>query len=250
MIIAGKTDRGKVRQTNQDDYAAGQLPGGAAYAVVCDGMGGANGGNVASSTAVKVVSDAIVEEYSEKLDPQGIKKLIALAVGRANTAVYEMSREKPELFGMGTTVVAAVVSGGFVTVAHAGDSRAYLMNGGMEKLTRDHSIVQEMLENGRITQDEALTHPQKNIITRALGVEESLDIDFCVSPFGEGSALIICTDGLTNLIADDTIRSVVTEAPPEQCAETLVGMANDNGGSDNITVVVICNAQSGGEIDG
>jgi PPM family protein phosphatase len=250
MIIAGKTDRGKVRVTNQDDFAVGYLPGSAVYAVVCDGMGGANGGNVASSTAVRIISKEIAGGYNESLDDEGIKKLLMLAVGKANNAVFEMSRKDHSLLGMGTTVVAAVASGGSVSVAHAGDSRAYLIDDGIKQLTRDHSIVQEMLENGKITQDEALIHPQKNIITRALGVEESLDIDFKMVQFGADGAVLICTDGLTNLITDEALQITVKESNKEQCAEKLVNMANDNGGSDNITVVVIYNAQTGGEIDG
>lgn len=250
MIIAGKTDQGKVRKTNQDDYAAGTLPGGAAFAVVCDGMGGANGGNVASSTAVGIIRDSIKKEYNENFDDDSIKNLITLAVGRANTSVFEMSRNDQSLMGMGTTVVAAIAAKGFLVVAHAGDSRAYLIGSSgdsAKQLTRDHSIVQEMVESGKITPDEALIHPQKNIITRALGVEESLDIDFSKMPFGDGSTLLICTDGLSNLVTDDVIGSVVNGAAPDQCVERLVDMANDNGGNDNITVVVIRNAQIGGE---
>ncbi len=125
-----------------------------------------------------------------------------------------------------------------------------MIDDGIKQLTRDHSIVQEMLENGKITQDEALIHPQKNIITRALGVEESLDIDFKMVQFGADGAVLICTDGLTNLITDEALQITVKESNKEQCAEKLVNMANDNGGSDNITVVVIYNAQTGGEIDG
>jgi len=250
MIIAGKTDKGLVRGTNQDDFAAGMLPGGAAYAVVCDGMGGANGGNVASSTAVEIISKEIVSGYDENFDGDGIKKLIESAMFRANTEVFEKSRKDPLLFGMGTTVVAAVMSGGFVTVANAGDSRAYLIGDGIRQLTHDHSIVQEMLENGKITSDEAITHPQKNIITRALGVEENLDIDFNRMELADGNAVVLCTDGLTNLVADEVILSAVKEKRPAGCAEELVKMANDNGGNDNITVVVIYNVQTGGKIDG
>lgn len=250
MFIAGKTDKGMVRLSNQDDFAAGKLADGACFAVVCDGMGGANGGNVASSTAVETIKKKITEGYSDGLDSDGIGKLVAAAIKEANTAVFEQSRKDQSLLGMGTTVVAAVIKDGFATIAHAGDSRAYLIDDGIRQLTRDHSIVQEMLESGKITKEEAMTHPQKNIITRALGVEQSLDIDFCSFKFSGSSAILICTDGLTNQIDDSQLETVVKTVPPEQCAEKLVGMANEHGGSDNITVVVIYNAQSGGAIDG
>lgn len=248
MIIAGKTDRGKVRRTNQDDFAQGKLPGEASYSVVCDGMGGANGGNIASSTAVGIISDAILNGYSPSLDINGIKSLLADSINKANTVVYEMARKDPSLFGMGTTVVVCVAVNSGVIIAHAGDSRAYLIKNGIKLLTRDHSIVQDMVENGKITPEEALVHPQKNIITRALGVEESLQIDFCFTELDSGATVLLCTDGLTNLVSDDTIESVVTSNEPEKCIEQLVNMANQNGGNDNITVVVICNALTGSDI--
>jgi protein phosphatase len=250
MIVSGKTDRGKVRNTNQDDFVVGNLPGGASYAVVCDGMGGANGGNVASSTAAGIISECIVKGFSPTLGMQDIKELLASAISRANKAVFEMSRKDTSLFGMGTTVVACIAGGQSLTIAHAGDSRAYIVDGKIRQLTRDHSVVQEMLENGKITTDEALSHPQKNIITRALGVEESLDIDFNVLDFAPCTAVLICTDGLTNLVDDETIETVIKVMAPEECTERLVNMANENGGSDNITVVVIYNALTGSDING
>lgn len=248
MIFAGKTDRGKVRKTNQDDFAAGKLPQNAAYAVVCDGMGGANGGNIASSTAVGIISEAIKEGYSPGMNPEEIRGLLSVSIRKANTSVYEMSRKELSLYGMGTTVVACIAARGLIHVAHAGDSRAYLIKDDIIKLTRDHSIVQDMIENGKITPEEALTHPQKNIITRALGVEESLDIDFGVFDFDTDAAVLLCSDGLTNLVDDNAIQSIVKGAAPEEITEKLVTMANQNGGNDNITVVVICNALTGSEI--
>lgn len=250
MIIAGKTDTGKVRKTNQDDYAAGKLPGGASYAVVCDGMGGANGGNVASSTAVKIISESILSGFTPSLDDEKIHDLIENSIQKANTEVFEMAKNDQSLFGMGTTVVACVAENGNITVAHAGDSRAYILNKEFVRLTRDHSMVQEMLENGKITPEEALIHPQKNIITRALGVEENLDIDFSVLKFEEGDSALLCTDGLTNLVSDKVLESVARASSPKECADKLVDLANENGGSDNITVVVIYNALTGSDIDG
>lgn len=250
MLISGKTDKGIVRATNQDDFAAGSLPGGAAYAVVCDGMGGANGGNIASQTAVKIINREIRANFSENLSDVEIKRLVEKAASAANAEVYKMSNEDTELSGMGTTLVVVIATPKFFITANAGDSRAYLLNEGIRQITHDHSVVQEMVENGKITSDEALTHPQKNIITRALGVEETLELDFTKNDFTFGESLLICTDGLTNMVDNETIMTTVKDSVPKESSEKLIALANENGGSDNITVVVICNDLSGGEIDG
>lgn len=257
MLISGKTDRGIVRSTNQDDFKIGNLPGGAVYAVVCDGMGGANGGNIASSTAVKTIEREIVAGFSEELvkssDETAIKLLIDKAVKIANKEVYDLSCLETDLSGMGTTVVVCVCSPEFIVCANAGDSRAYLIGKCYEQITHDHSIVQEMVENGKITSDEALTHPQKNIITRALGVENDLELDFTKLAFQNGETLLICTDGLTNMVEDKTIEEVIRKEKPEICTEKLVELANQEGGNDNITVVIINNENNvviGGEING
>ncbi|HEX2937647.1 MAG TPA: Stp1/IreP family PP2C-type Ser/Thr phosphatase [Ruminiclostridium sp.] len=250
MIFSGKTDRGKVRKSNQDDFAVGELSGGAVFAVVCDGMGGANGGNIASSSAVKIISENLKQGFDASLKPENIKLLIIDSINMANDVVFEKSRNDTALFGMGTTVVVMIAASGKAFIAHAGDSRAYLINDEIKKLTRDHSIVQEMLENGKITPEEALVHPQKNIITRALGVEGCLNIDYCVQNFNPGCSVLICTDGLTNLVSDSEIYDVIKHEEPEQSVNRLIDMANLSGGSDNITVVIIHNAQTGSEING
>lgn len=250
MIFSGQTDMGKVRKSNQDDFAVSALTGGAVFAVVCDGMGGANGGNIASSTAVKVISEGITSGYNTNLGQDGIKVLIMDSIKKANDAVFEKAHTDPMLFGMGTTIVVVIADGDKVFVAHAGDSRAYLVGGGIQRLTRDHSIVQEMLENGKITEEEALVHPQKNIITRALGVEKKLDIDYIVHDFKVDDTVVICTDGLTNFVADDEIKAVVMQEAPERGVKKLIDMANSGGGSDNITVVIIRNTHVGSESNG
>ncbi|MBQ1211675.1 MAG: serine/threonine-protein phosphatase, partial [Clostridia bacterium] len=140
------------------------------FAVVCDGMGGANGGNVASSLAVKIITNRIVEGYRENMSIQSIHYMLESAIAAANVLVYDTAVADPELHGMGTTVVAIVVSGTEAVVAHIGDSRAYLLADDLRQITRDHSVVWEMVEKGEITEDEARVHPNKNIITRALGV--------------------------------------------------------------------------------
>ena len=185
MKIVAKTDIGLQRESNQDSYAAGELPGAVAWAVVCDGMGGAAGGNFASSTAVKVISERITSSYRDGMSASSIRNMLTSAIAAANISVYDMSKADPELTGMGTTVVVAIVVDNNVFIAHAGDSRAYILSdGSLNQLTKDHSIVQEMIDNGTLTPDEAKIDPRKNIITRALGVDYELRIDFDIADIG------------------------------------------------------------------
>lgn len=240
MKIVAKTDTGKVRSSNQDSYAAGELPNGVAWAVVCDGMGGVAGGNVASTTAVKIISEQITSKYRAGMSSNSIRNMLFTAITAANISVYEIGCSNEELFGMGTTVVACVLSDNEAYIAHAGDSRAYILRkNALEQLTRDHSMVQDLVETGKITADEAKIHPRKNIITRALGVDEDIKIDFCVEPLDENEALLICTDGLTNYVDIEEIKTITATGSFYDYAERLVKKANENGGGDNITVVAL-----------
>ncbi len=240
MRIVAKTDIGKKRSSNQDSYAAGELSGGVAWAVVCDGMGGVAGGNVASSTAVKIISEQITSSYRVGMSPKSIKNMLVSAINAANISVYDISRANSELEGMGTTVVCAVVTDGVAYIAHAGDSRAYLLSqGGFSQLTRDHSVVQQMVETGEITPLEAKNHPRKNIITRALGVEAEIKVDYCDTELSDNDILLICTDGLTNYVDEKDFTKIIENNSYYEVADLLVNKANDNGGGDNITVVAI-----------
>ena len=240
MKIVAKTDIGLQRESNQDSYAAGELPGSVALAVVCDGRGGAAGGNYASSTAVKVISERITSSYRAGMSASSIRNMLTSAIAAANISVYDMSKADPELTGMGTTVVVAIVVDNNVFIAHAGDSRAYILsNGSLNQLTKDHSIVQEMIDHGTLTPDEAKVHPRKNIITRALGVDYELRIDFDIADIGENDVLILCTDGLTNFVEPQEIYELTDDGKFYEYAERLVDRANSNGGGDNITVVTV-----------
>ncbi len=240
MKIVAKTDIGLIRDSNQDSYAAGELPGAVAWAVVCDGMGGAAGGNLASSTAVKIISDRITSLYREGMSASSIRNMFESAIAAANISVYDMSKANLELEGMGTTVVVTIVVDNTVYVAHAGDSRAYTFSEkSLNQLTKDHSIVQEMVDYGKLTPDEALNDPRKNIITRALGVDADLRIDFNIVDINDDDILLLCTDGLTNYVDNDMICEIIGEGEFDDYAEKLVKRANDNGGGDNITVVAI-----------
>lgn len=240
MKIVAKTDKGKIRESNQDAYAVGELPGEVAWAVVCDGMGGAAGGNIASKLAVKVISDKITSCYNEKMRDSSIKNLLDSAITAANIEVYDMADSHSELKGMGTTVVCAVVKQDTVYIAHAGDSRAYVAGEeGVVQLTTDHSFVQDLVDRGKITAEEAEHHPNKNLITRAVGVDKRIEVDFDQFDLNENETLILCTDGLSNYVSTDDILNDVKDGQYYAFADRLVKRANNNGGGDNITVVAI-----------
>lgn len=242
MKIVAKTDKGIVRESNQDAYAVGEFPEEVAWAVVCDGMGGAAGGNIASALAVKVISDKINASYRPNMKDSSIKNMLDSALVAANIEVYDLADAKPDLHGMGTTVVCAIVRDGYAYIAHAGDSRAYIFNGKeLKQVTTDHSLVQDLVNKGQITQQEAENHPNKNLITRAIGVDKSIDIDFDEITLSNDEILILCTDGLSNYVSNDEMISEVNDGRYYAFADRLVKKANNNGGGDNITVVAIAN---------
>ncbi len=238
MKIAARTDKGLVRDNNQDSYAAGELAGGAIFAIVCDGMGGAAEGAFASAEAVKVIREKITAHYYEGMSDISVKGLLISALEQANTRVYELSLTDEKYNGMGTTVVAALATDSFVYYAHAGDSRAYrIACDGVTQLTNDHSVVQRMIENGEITAQEAADHPSKHIITRALGADEVIKIDFGQETFEDDEVYILCSDGLTNYSKPEDLAEFTRDGRYFEYADRLVNLANQNGGGDNITVV-------------
>ena len=202
-------------------------------------MGGAAGGNIASALAVKVISDKINASYRESMKDSSIKNMLHSALTAANMEVYDMAYANPDLSGMGTTVVCAIVKNGKAFIAHAGDSRAYIYDGALNQITIDHSVVQRLLDSGQITKEEAEHHPYKNRITRAIGVDKSIEIDFDEIELGDDKVLILCTDGLSNYVTDDEMINEVQDGKYYAFADRLVRKANNNGGGDNITVVAI-----------
>ena len=242
MKIVAKTDKGLIRSSNQDAYAVGELPGEVAWAVVCDGMGGEAGGNIASALAVKVISEKITSAYNEKMRDASIKNLLDSAICAANIEVYDMAYSRPDLQGMGTTVVAVIVRDKTAFIAHAGDSRAYIVSGDtIQQITTDHSLVQNMVDRGEITAEQAQHHPKKNLITRAVGVEKRIDIDFSEIDLNDNETLILCTDGLSNFVTNKEMIDDIKDGQYYAFADRLVKRANKNGGGDNITVVAIAN---------
>ena len=244
MRVDFATDIGAVRSSNQDACKCGIFPGGSAWAVVCDGMGGANGGNVASAIAVEQTERLLLNRFKEDMSQGNIKSMIVNAVLRANTAIYERAAMNAELRGMGTTIVLMLAVGKRLHIAHVGDSRAYLKDkDGIRQLTMDHSYVQDLVNFGQITKEEARTHPRRNIITRVLGVHDNVNVDYAVWDFNAGDIAIACTDGLTNYVDEDLLEEYIDryEGNGEALINELIQFAVDNGGSDNITIAVVNN---------
>ena len=240
MQIHAKTDRGLKRAQNQDAFNFGVVGSNAAWAVVCDGMGGSAAGNVASAGATEVFSTAMAENFKPTTEPATAQRLMVRAIDSANAAVFKAAEQKQELEGMGTTVVACTVINGSVSIANVGDSRAYLLrNGTVTQLTTDHSVVQSMLENGQLTADEAKNHPNKNIITRAVGVAPDVTVDLYSCELQQQDILLLCTHGLTNCVSPQQLAEFAESAPPEQLPEQLIAAALQAGGPDNITAVIL-----------
>lgn len=240
LKLVARTDVGLVRDNNQDSYAVCELENGAVLAVVCDGMGGAAEGALASSEAVRVIKERITERYYSGMSDISVKSLLVSAVESANKFIYDLSLTDSKYEGMGTTVVAVLAADSYVYIVHAGDSRAYkLSEGNLTQLTRDHSVVQRMLENGEITAEEAIDHPSKHIITRALGVDGEIRTDFCQENLDENDLIILCSDGLSNYVTAEDILRISSNENFYEFADKLVNLANQNGGADNITVVAV-----------
>lgn len=240
MIIYGASDIGRVRSSNQDSFITGKMSDSVGFAVVCDGMGGANGGNIASEIATNVISEHIKSAYRDNMSSNSIRYLLMSAVIAANAEIYDRAQEDETLLGMGTTVVAVVVVDNLAHIVHVGDSRAYIVSpNNIEQITHDHSVVQSMLDNGEITEQEARKHPNRNVITRALGVRDKVDVDYDEILLSEDDILLICTDGLTNFVEDKKIAKIIKKNKISEYPNVLIDTANNNGGGDNITVVTL-----------
>lgn len=225
-----RTDVGKVRGGNEDSYVA-QAP----LFAVADGMGGHRAGDVASATAVDVITQRAPDASVDS--PESLSTLLR----QANRAIWEKARSDPSLKGMGTTCTLILIDGDHAELAHVGDSRAYLLRDGhLEQLTEDHTLVGRMVKEGRLRQEEAERHPQRSIITRALGVDSDVEVDVQRLDLRVGDRLLLNSDGLTGMLDADAVESVLNdEADPQAAADKLVSLANDAGGEDNITVVVV-----------
>ncbi len=241
MIFCGKSDVGKRRANNQDNFNITVLNDGAVLLTVCDGMGGAKGGNVASQIACSVYTEYVQKSYIS--DAQQVISLLRSAVAAANTAVYEAAMADEALKGMGTTLVSALVtSDGHLYAINVGDSRLYVLSDGViQQVTRDHSYVQYLVDMGQITIKEAQNASIRNIIIRSVGNEPETNPDIFTMELEPHSYLLLCSDGLTNCVTNEVLAQTVsaeTDNDLDACAERLITLANDGGGIDNITVIL------------
>lgn len=239
MNALGKTDVGLRRHENQDTFAVETI-GKSVAAVVCDGMGGAEGGQIASTLAVETFLKELRALLREDMSVEQLRELASFCVAQANTAVYERALED-DCRGMGTTLVSAVAGEKGTVVCNVGDSRAYLIRDGeITRITHDHSVVQTLVESGNITAEEARTHPNRNLITRALGTEEVTQCDAFEVAFQRGDKLLLCTDGLVVTATDEDIcRAVCSGKSSEQDLDELIALAKAQGAPDNVTVVLV-----------
>ena len=243
MKAFGCTDVGKVRPVNEDNYCIYEDI--FKLYIVADGMGGHKGGDVASSLAIEYIKEHLIKFIEIEMEPRDIEGIIFESFNRANTEVYNKSLNEEDCNGMGTTVTLALTINEKVYIGHVGDSRAYLYSKGeIKQITEDHSLVAELVKNGSITAREARRHPQKNIITRALGTEKNIKVDIFSLDLIEQDIIILCTDGLSNYIDEIEIKSIIDKfgVKNESCQE-LVYLANKKGGCDNITIIIVKNTQ-------
>lgn len=236
MLAFGKTDTGKVRTTNQDTIflsvtPVGKLPN---LFIVADGMGGHKAGDVASKSAVDTVIEAIKECTLEA--PVSI---LDNAINMANKKLLELSTGNEDLEGMGTTLVIVTIEEEAAYIGNIGDSRLYIIDDEIEQITRDHSFVEEMVNLGKLDKDSARTHIRKNVLTRALGVDLKTGADFFEIQCTKGMKFLLCSDGLTNMIEDKDIKNIVLNTKTEDTAGKLIDIANENGGTDNISSIII-----------
>lgn len=239
MLAAwGITNKGAVRQQNQDAFRFLVREDGLGAGVVCDGMGGARAGDIASTMAVDTFFGVLRDQDGRWAAEPGA--VLTSAAEEANRAVYEKAVSDDECQGMGTTLVALILHGGYAQIINVGDSRAYYISqSGISRITRDHSVVEDLVSMGELTPEQARLHPQKNLITRALGAEEQLKADLYELPVSEKEYILLCSDGLTNTVTDQEILyEVLHGGVPEDCCERLLDIALTRGAPDNVTAVL------------
>ncbi len=234
------TDPGCVRTQNQDTCQVHKLSQESLLCVVCDGMGGAKSGNVASFLATNAFVDAVAERWQPEMSQQNVDILLRAAVNMINTALYEQSTQIEDFAGMGTTLVGALICGKNATVINVGDSRAYHIGShGIRAVTKDHSVVQMMIERGELTPEEARTFPGKNLITRAIGTELTVQSDIFHLELGKDDSLLLCSDGLSNMLDEqELLFEVLHGGDRSDCCQRLLEIAKHRGAPDNVTCVL------------
>lgn len=240
MWTLGATHVGQKRHNNQDVFCAEQL-GESALAMVCDGMGGEQGGSVASTLALEAATAMIRRDLKDSMNEMAVRRVLECAGAAANSVVHEAALKDSALTGMGTTLVAAVVQKSCAHIIHAGDSRAYLLRDDLlVQLTVDHTVVQMLLDRGEISQSDVSSHPQRHYITRAVGVSPQLHYDIFSIDLQKNDTILLCSDGLYNYMSHEDICALTAISAKLRSAAPLIDRANANGGGDNITAVICC----------
>ena len=237
--FSAATDKGMIRQTNQDFYVAGDNP--VPLFILCDGMGGHEGGDIASKAAAESISKYISTHYSFDNDDEKAEKLLTSAVDYANKIVYSRAKKMPRYSDMGTTCEVCFIDFEMLYICHVGDSKVFLYrNNELTQLTKDHTLIEELLKSGSITKKEVQNHPARHVITRAVGTEETINSDFLKLELCDGDMILMCSDGLTDMLTNTAIKKIFLPGGGLQSiADKLVAKANENGGLDNITTIVL-----------
>lgn len=240
MKVCGLTDNGLSRENNQDSLFVSNVEDLPLF-IVADGMGGHNAGEIASSVAVETIKEKFIGNKENLRSKEDIIKTIKDSVYEANKRIYFKALGAPECSGMGTTLTMSYIFHNEIYIGHIGDSRAYhISDRGIEQLTEDDSLVNELIKNGSITKEEAINHPQRNIITKALGTSIDIEINIQTIKYKSGDILIICSDGLSNMVKENKVFDIIkAEEDISLACEILVELAKKNGGSDNITLIII-----------
>ena len=241
MQYWASTDLGAVRAQNQDTYRVEKIDKNTLLCVVCDGMGGAKAGNVASTLAAEAFAKEVKRGWSSDLSGDRLEQILRGAVKLANFTVYDQAQQVEDYSGMGTTLVAALIRGKKASIVNVGDSRAYFItNDGIRQITTDHSLVQMMIARGELTPEQAKRYPGKNLITRAIGTEEQVECDVFNLNVGKENCILLCTDGLSNLMDDQEILFEIAHSQDRgNCCERLLDIAKKRGAPDNVTSVLV-----------
>ncbi len=247
MQISFQTNIGRKRKNNQDTVGIFLNQEDVSLAIVADGMGGHQAGDTASNLLVTNLGASWEQTVLSERD--AVVDWLLTYIQKENTAIFQKGLNNPALFGMGTTIVAAIMLEKELILAHVGDSRAYLIRDNhISQLTEDHSLVNELVKAGEITAEMAATHPRRNVLTRSVGMPEEVEVDISFVAVSEGDKVLLCSDGLTNMLSDNDIKDIVLETTPlDDRVRTLIDEANEAGGSDNITVLLIEFAPASGE---
>jgi PPM family protein phosphatase len=241
-----KTDPGRVRILNEDDGGIFVNSDQYRLAIVADGMGGHRAGDVASKMTIDLLQKAWIESQNIRTAEQA-EEWLKININEVNRELFIHSNAHPECEGMGTTIIAAICTDHFVTLAHIGDSRCYILNeSGYKQLTEDHSLVYELVRSGQISKEDAENHPRKNVILRALGTEQNVEMDIITVIFEEGDFLLICSDGLSNKVSEkEMVEILSSNLALDARADSFIKLANQYGGEDNITLVIVEHSASG-----